>query len=97
MDQLPPKYQQQVQRFISEKLSLAQEGAPHHIAELAQDTIRLTRRLPMDQCKKTEVVNYIYQQVSTNETNGFKPEYDFNAMINVLQTIQKTKCFGCFK
>jgi hypothetical protein len=94
MDKLPKRLQDKIEKFISDKLCQRSQGLPHDYAELASEVSALTKKLPLCNEDKAEVVNYIYAKISTSETNGFKPDYDISTMIRILQDVKSLGC-GC--
>ena len=96
MEIIPEKYRSQVTSFITDKVSQRLEGLPHQYTELASQALAITKKIPLNADGKNQVVNYIYQQVSSNDSNGFKPEYDITSLIAVLQSLNTKGC-GCFK
>jgi hypothetical protein len=92
MENLPQKYRPTVEKFIADKIALKQQGLMHEYNELVLEALSITKKFHLKQDDQTKLVQYIYQNVSVNETNGFDAKCDITKLIELLQELKNLKC-----
>jgi hypothetical protein len=90
MDNLSQKAKDEIEKFIASKLQQQPKGEPHEYTEFVSETLSVTQKLPK-QCRG-DAVQYIYQKVSADQSNGFKPDYDITTLINMMSEIRAMGC-----